>query len=97
MIIKASTIQTKNGRTPYELQGREITVRHFVTRVTTPDTPFKPHKHENAELWFIMEGHALVELDGTEHPVADGDLIVIDPGVSHGLRTESRVTWICIG
>jgi mannose-6-phosphate isomerase-like protein (cupin superfamily) len=97
MIIKRRAIHTKNGRTPYELEGREITVRHFVTRVTTPDNPFKAHQHENAELWFIIAGHALVELDGTEHAVEDGDLIVIDPWVSHGLRTATQVTWICVG
>jgi mannose-6-phosphate isomerase-like protein (cupin superfamily) len=97
MIIKRSAIPTKNGRTPYELEGREIMVRHFVTRVTTPDNPFKPHEHENAELWFIIEGSALVELDGMEYEVEGGGLIVIDPWVPHGLRTESQVTWICIG
>jgi len=55
------------------------------------------HKHAVPELWFIIDGEALVTLDGVEHPVESGDLIVIDPWVEHGLRTESRATWICLG
>ena len=97
MIIKSNTIPLQNGRRPYELGGREILVHHFVTRETTPENPFEPHKHAVPELWFIIDGEALVTLDGVEHPVEGGDLIVIDPWVEHGLRTESRATWICLG
>jgi mannose-6-phosphate isomerase-like protein (cupin superfamily) len=97
MILKANTIPAKNGRRPYELEGREIVMRHFVTRVTTPENPFNPHKHAVPELWYIIEGEALVTIDGVDHPVESGDLIVIDPWVEHGLRTASRVAWICLG
>jgi len=97
MILKASTIPIVSGRRPYELGEREIAVHHFVTRVTTPENSFKPHKHAVPELWYIIDGEALVTLDGVEHLVEGGDLIVIDPWVEHGLRAKTRATWICLG
>ncbi len=97
MILKADAIPVINGRRPYELGKREIVVRHFVTRETTRENPFKPHSHANPELWFIIEGAAMVTLNGIEYPVEGGDLIIIDPWVEHGLRTEKQVTWICLG
>jgi len=97
MILRASDIEEVGGRRPYDLEGRPITVDHFVTRFTTPDMPFGPHQHEQRELWFILEGKAVVSLDGIDQPVSARDLVVIDPWVAHGLRTDSRVQWVCLG
>ena len=97
MIIKGSGIPRKNGRRPYALDGREIITQHFVTRVTTPENPFAPHKHAKPELWYIIDGEAVVVIDGVDNCVEEGDLIVLDPWVEHGLRTGSEVTWICLG
>lgn len=97
MILRAADIAEVGGRRPYDLGGRPITVGHFVTRVTTPETPFGPHRHEQRELWFILEGSGVVSLDGTDYPVGPRDLIVIDPWVEHGLRSDSQVSWICLG
>jgi quercetin dioxygenase-like cupin family protein len=97
MIVRGSEITAKNGRKPYELDGLVVQVKHFVVRVTTPDNPFKPHKHDQPELWYIQEGEAVVSLDGTDHPVAGGDLVVIKPWAEHGLRAERQATWICLG
>ncbi len=97
MIVRGDEIEVKNGRRPYDLGGRQAMVRHFVTRVTTPDNPFKPHRHEQPEFWYIIEGEACVSLDGADHAVHGGDLVLIDPWIEHGLRTESQATWICLG
>jgi mannose-6-phosphate isomerase-like protein (cupin superfamily) len=98
MIIKSNEVPTSpEGRKPYELGGREIQVKHFVTRVTRPENPFGPHEHQQSELWYIIDGHALVRLGQVEEKVTVGDLIIIDPWVEHGLRTDSEATWICLG
>jgi len=97
MVIKGSEVPERNGRKPYPLASHQITVQHFVVRVTTPDNPFRPHKHEQPELGYIIDGQALVSLDGHEQVVEAGDLIFVEPWVEHGLRTESLVRWICLG
>jgi quercetin dioxygenase-like cupin family protein len=97
MIIRGDEIEAQSGRKPYPLGGREILAKHFVVRVTTPGNPFDPHQHGQRELWYIVAGEATVGLDGQTHQVRNGDLIVIDPWVEHGLETESEVTWICLG
>ena len=97
MIIHADDTETKDGRTPYPLAGIEVTVKHFVIRVTTPGNPFRPHKHDQPELWFIIDGEAVVTLEGEDHPVAARDLIAIEPWVEHGLRAPRRAEWICLG
>ena len=97
MIIRARETPAPAGRRPCDLAGRQIEVGHFVTRVTTPETPFGPHRHEQSELWFMLEGEAIISLDSVEHTVGPQDLVVIDPWVEHGLRTEFRAQWICLG
>jgi quercetin dioxygenase-like cupin family protein len=39
----------------------------------------------------------LVSLDGQEHVVETGDVIILEPWVEHGLRTEGQVKWVCLG
>ena len=96
MVIKGSELPCENGRRPYPLPESGVPLEHFVMRVTTPDNPFTPHKHEQAELWYVARGEGLLYLDGTEQAVREGDLIVLTSGVEHGLRTETEVTWICL-
>ena len=102
MIIRGVHLSEKEGRKPYPVPrgataGWDHPGWHFVIRTTTPENPFKPHKHEGNEMWFILEGEALLSLDRIESPVTAGDLIVLEPWSEHGLRTETWVRWICMG
>ena len=98
LILKGKGIpEQPHGRKPYGLKGRKLPIEHFVVRVTTPDNPFKPHRHEMSEVWYVLEGEGLVNLNGQEQAVEAGDLILLEPWVEHGLRSESAVKWVCIG
>lgn len=96
-IIKGASIEMIKGRRGYDLGGRVIITKHFAVRITKPDNPFGPHKHEKSELWFIIAGHGTVTLDGIEYEVEANDLIILDPWIVHGLSTTTEVTWICLG
>lgn len=97
MIIKGSLIKEVNHRKDYRVGPLQDQIEHFVVRVTTPDNPFVPHKHEGWEFWYILKGEPIVTLEGEENAVQAEDLIVLAPWTEHGLRGEASVHWICFG
>jgi mannose-6-phosphate isomerase-like protein (cupin superfamily) len=66
---------------------------HFIEYlVVPPRVTIGRHRHgENEEIYFIIEGQALMTLNGQEHEVKPGDFIVNPPHGEHGLRNESEV------
>ena len=46
------------------------------------------HHRETEELYFVLEGTGLMELDGTTADVGPGDAILIPPGARHQLRAS---------
>lgn len=52
----------------------------------------REHYHKRStELYYVLEGEGIVLLDGVEHPVRQGSLVHIPPGVVHGARGRMRV------
>ena len=48
----------------------------------------EPHVHKaSGSFLYILEGTAVVTLDGEKYPVGAGDTIYIPAGVSHGFHT----------
>lgn len=41
------------------------------------------------EMFIVMDGEAVVVLDGVDHPVSRGDLVAIPRGISHYVRNDS--------
>ncbi|RBQ20653.1 hypothetical protein DP939_06070 [Spongiactinospora rosea] len=57
------------------------------------------HIHTRTEeLYFIISGTGVMLLDGHEHPVKGGDLILNGLGTRHGLRNvgDDRLEWLVI-
>lgn len=97
MLIKGSSLKEANGRKPYPLEGYGFPLVHFVVRNTLPDNPFKPHKHKENEIWYVLEGEGLYFENGSEMIVEGGDMMIIAPWDEHGLRTETQIKWMCLG
>src|SRR5512146_1365889 len=97
MVIRGKVDASQPGRVVYPLDGRRLELRHFVVRRTTRSNPFAPHRHEQAEMWFVVEGRGVLVEDDGERAVEAGDLITIESGALHGLRTDGEVRWICMG
>lgn len=53
------------------------------------------HWHDEAELWLATEGSVSVFVDNTIVHLQPGDIILIEPGVMHGLRqvSEDALWW----
>jgi mannose-6-phosphate isomerase-like protein (cupin superfamily) len=95
-IIKGRDIPEQNNRKGYDVSLQDQ-IGHFAVRVTTPANPFTPARHGEQRFWYILEGEAVVTIDGQTTPVGKDDLIVVAPWTDHSLRSEGRVRWICFG
>jgi mannose-6-phosphate isomerase-like protein (cupin superfamily) len=95
-IIKGRDIPEKNYRKGYDVSLQDQ-IGHFAVRVTTPENPFTPARHGEQRFWYILEGEAVVTIEGEATPVGPDDLIIVAPWSNHSLRSESRVRWICFG
>jgi len=90
MIIKGNSIEEINHRKDYGVRGLQDQIRHFVVFTTTPDNPFRPHKHAGLEFWHILEGEAVVTLDGEDYAVEAGDLVFLAPWTEHAPERRNR-------
>ncbi|OUS76689.1 cupin [Paenibacillus sp. MY03] len=48
------------------------------------------HTHADREAFIILQGRGIMEVNGEEHPVATGDVLVIEPGEDHHLRSSQE-------
>ena len=46
------------------------------------------HRHDPAELYFLLEGEGIVTLEGVEHRIAKGACVFIPGNAEHGIRNE---------
>ncbi len=98
MIIKGMPDPENRYRSIYPIGKKNaIKVNHFVVRTTTQNNPFEPHQHEQEELWYIIEGQGILKENNDDYPVEAGDLIQIKPWVPHGLSSDTKSVWICLG
>ncbi|KAL6243827.1 hypothetical protein RBB50_009261 [Rhinocladiella similis] len=51
-----------------------------------------PHRHEQAEIYYITQGRGVVEIDGVEREVQSGDAIYIPGNAEHGIRNSCTDT-----
>jgi mannose-6-phosphate isomerase-like protein (cupin superfamily) len=80
------------GATITRLLSREMLPSVGFDRVRiTRGSALKPHIHAASESFlYILEGTAIVTLDGKEYFVKPGDTIYIPSGASHGFRTPDE-------
>jgi quercetin dioxygenase-like cupin family protein len=54
-----------------------------------PGTPATPHALTREEVFVVLDGTAVVSIDGVESPAAAGDAIVVPPGVEFGVANAA--------
>lgn len=63
--------------------------------VTQIKTDAKLHYHKRmTELYYVLEGEGVMELDGDEHPIKPGSAIMIKPGCRH--RAVGELTMLIV-
>ena len=54
------------------------------------------HYHKlSEEIYFILEGRGLMEIDGDEREVGQGDAILIPPGAWHQIKALAALRLLC--
>jgi len=71
---------------------------HKVKRMTVePGHRLSYQRHSRrSEHWFVVEGDALVTLDGVEHIVATGEAIDIPMGAAHRIENQGAVPLVFV-
>ncbi len=59
-------------------------------------TATERHYHQAAEeIYFILEGHGRMEIDGEDCAVGPGDAILIAPGAWHQITASTHLRFLC--
>ena len=50
--------------------------------------PEATHFHDVHEVFIFIQGSGVIPVDGVEHPVKTGDVVVVEPGEDHHTRSS---------
>jgi uncharacterized cupin superfamily protein len=78
-----------------QLTGAEISINEFPAGA---GTPFVHAHQQNEEVYLILKGKGMCYLDGEEFPVAEGDVIRVDPAGARCFRAaaDAPLRYACI-
>jgi mannose-6-phosphate isomerase-like protein (cupin superfamily) len=91
---RAEPFVTKDGSRIRELLGPPTSTlarnQSLAEATLAPGQATERHYHgESEEIYFLLAGGGLMEIDGETHEVGPGDAILIPPGARHTLRAGS--------
>ncbi len=96
---KQSPFTTKDGSTIRSILDR---TNAPVEKQSLAEASMKPgqstdrHHHKvSEELYFLLEGTALMEIDGETRHVGPGDAILIPAGAWHQITAETDLRFLC--
>lgn len=103
-LLKPETLQTHErggGARTTPLVGKGIGTNSFITGYTAfdPGVEIPFHSHNCEESVVLMEGDAMLDIDGLEFQLKPHDVTYIPPNVSHRFRNLSqtnpmKILWI---
>ena len=78
-----------------DLTGSEISINELPSGISVPFV----HAHkQNEEVYIVLKGKGQFYLDGEEFPVAEGDVISVDPAGARCLKADAQspIRYVCI-
>ncbi len=89
--VDGSTIRSILDRTNAPVQKQSLAEASLPAGGTT-----QKHYHKIAEeIYFILEGTALMDLDGQTQEVGPGDAILIPPNAWHQITARTELRFLC--
>lgn len=52
--------------------------------------PSKPHRHAGSEIVYVLSGELVIDIDGNENTLLEGDAICFDSGYPHSYRRQGE-------
>lgn len=93
-LAAAEPFTTKDGSTIRELHHTEA--QSLAEATLEPGQATERHYHRRTEeIYFLLEGHGEMEVDGSVRQVGPGDAVLIPPGAWHQIRAESPLRFLC--
>lgn len=68
----------------------------FYAEFEPPTEPLVPHSHSGAEFIFVMSGQLVLNVDGEDAVLGEGDSIYFDSGFPHTYRRQGRAACSAI-
>jgi len=94
-----SPFTTKDGSTIRSIldhTNAPVEKQSLAEATMSPGQSTDRHYHKLCEeFYFLLEGNALMEIDGETHDVAPGDAILIPPGARHQITAKSNLRFLC--
>lgn len=87
------TTKEVRGITKYLVDtGIEPTqLRMHISEIPAGASSHPPHEHAGAEAFFMLEGHATIEVEGEKHALGPNEVIILDGNKPHGLSNAGTV------
>ncbi len=104
MIIRAKEIKTKGDETKFTLTGiaeclmprpNPLNLFSIVRVAPGEEVPYHVHEGEN-ETYYILEGKALYDDNGTKVEVSVGDTTFTPGGEGHGIKNIGNDTLVFV-
>lgn len=68
----------------------------FKKRVLHPGSAIGYHLQKEDEIYYVLDGEGIMEMNGKSFPVKSGDAVLTRPGSSHGLKNRSDKDLVII-
>jgi transcriptional regulator with XRE-family HTH domain len=68
----------------------------FLAEFSLRSKPSQPHQHDGAELIYIIKGQLVINVDGDDFSLNEGDSIYFDSGAWHAYRREGPSSCFAI-
>jgi mannose-6-phosphate isomerase-like protein (cupin superfamily) len=90
---------TKDGsviRSILDRTNAPVAMQSLAEASLKPGQSTQRHYHKvSEEFYFLLEGTALMDLDGTTRKVGPGDAILIPTGARHQITAETNLRLLC--